>query len=54
VFTINGTTPPTLGTDVFQDNTGFNIKVPAAAVEEYIAAEGWDYYEDFISGQDDI
>lgn len=42
-------TPPTLGRSVFRSNTaGFTIKVPAASVAAYKAADGWKDYASYI------
>lgn len=42
-------TPPTLGRNVFRSNTaGFTIKVPAASVAAYKAADGWKDYASYI------
>jgi hypothetical protein len=39
------TTPPTLGSDVFEENaSGRKIYVPSASVNAYKAAEGWSTY----------
>lgn len=47
--TVLATTPPTLGTDVFNQSTstpidGLTIYVPASAVEDYKAASRWSTY----------
>ena len=43
------TTPPALGTDAFPSYTaGFTIKVPAASVAAYKAADGWKDYASYI------
>ena len=42
-------TPPALGTDAFSSDTaGFTIKVPAASVAAYKAADGWKDYASYI------
>ena len=42
-------TPPALGTDAFYtDTAGFTIKVPAASVAAYKAADGWKDYASYI------
>lgn len=42
-------TPPALGTEAFYSNTaGFTIKVPAASVATYKAADGWKDYASYI------
>lgn len=42
-------TPPTLGSSVFRSSTaGFTIKVPAASVAAYKAADGWKDYASYI------
>lgn len=42
-------TPPTLGSSVFRSSTaGFTIKVPAASVAAYKAADGWKDYANYI------
>lgn len=51
-FTINATTPPTLGEDVFMDMTTIpTIYVPVASVGTYKAAAGWSDYADKIVAQ---
>lgn len=42
------TTPPTLGKNVFTLATGSVIKVPAASVAAYKAADGWKDYASYI------
>nr|DAT31758.1 MAG TPA: leucine rich repeat protein [Caudoviricetes sp.] len=43
------TTPPALGTEAFTSETaGFTIKVPAASVAAYKAADGWKDYASYI------
>ena len=43
------TTPPALGTGAFtSDTAGFTIKVPAASVSAYKAADGWKDYASYI------
>ena len=43
------TTPPALGTGAFtSDTAGFTIKVPAASVAAYKAADGWKDYASYI------
>ena len=45
------TTPPALGIDAFSSDTaGFTIKVPAASVAAYKAADGWKDYANYIVG----
>ena len=47
------TTPPTLGTGVFDNNaTNRRIYTPTASVDTYKAAEGWSDYADAIIGYD--
>lgn len=41
-------TPPALGTDAFSDAAEFTIKVPAASVAAYKAADGWKDYASYI------
>ena len=41
-------TPPVLGTDAFSDAAEFTIKVPAASVAAYKAADGWKDYASYI------
>ena len=42
-------TPPALGFDAFSSDTaGFTIKVPAASVAAYKAADGWKDYANYI------
>ena len=44
-------TPPALGTDALYTGTaGFTIKVPAASVAAYKAADGWKDYANYIVG----
>ena len=44
-------TPPALGTDALNtDTAGFLIKVPAASVAAYKAADGWKDYANYIVG----
>ena len=44
-------TPPALGTDaLYTDTAGFTIKVPAASVAAYKAADGWKDYANYIVG----
>ena len=43
-------TPPALGTDAFSDAAEFTIKVPAASVAAYKAADGWKDYASYIVG----
>ncbi len=47
-LTVLPTTPPTLGKTVFNLATGSVIKVPAASVEAYKAADGWKDYASYI------
>ena len=49
---INATTPPTLGTNVFQyiDTSQLTIYVPDASVSAYQAASGWSTYASIIKG----
>lgn len=48
-FICKPTTPPVLGTDAFSSDTaGFTIKVPAASVAAYKAADGWKDYANYI------
>lgn len=50
-FICKPTTPPVLGTDAFSSDTaGFTIKVPAASVAAYKAADGWSVWADKIVG----
>ena len=43
------TTPPALGSNAFtSDTAGFTIKVPAASVAAYKAADGWKDYANYI------
>ena len=41
-------TPPAIGTDAFSDAAEFTIKVPAASVAAYKAADGWKDYASYI------
>ena len=41
-------TPPALGFDAFSDTAEFTIKVPAASVAAYKAADGWKDYASYI------
>ena len=43
-------TPPTLGSDAFNNNVNRNIYVPTASVDAYKVAEGWKNYADNIIG----
>ena len=47
-ITMLPTTPPTLGKNVFNLVTGSVIKVPAASVAAYKAADGWKAYASYI------
>ena len=47
-FTINATTPPTLGLSVFSSDM-ISIYVPAGSVNAYKAASGWESYSSKIS-----
>ena len=48
-FICKPTTPPALGSGAFTSNTaGFTIKVPAASVAAYKAADGWKDYANYI------
>ena len=48
-ITINRATPPTAGSTIFHDCTNLTkIKVPAANVDGYKTASGWDTYSDRI------
>ena len=47
-LTVLPTTPPTLGKTVFNLATGSVIKVPAASVAAYKAADGWKDYANYI------
>ena len=47
-LTVLPTTPPTLGRTVFNLATGSVIKVPAASVAAYKAADGWNIWADII------
>lgn len=47
-LTVLPTTPPTLGKNVFNLATGSVIKVPAASVAAYKAADGWKDYASYI------
>ena len=48
-FICKPTTPPALGTGAFSSDTaGFTIKVPAASVAAYKAADGWKDYANYI------
>ena len=49
-LTVLPTTPPTLGKNVFTLATGSVIKVPAASVAAYKAADGWSVWADKIVG----
>lgn len=46
--TVNATTPPTLGNNVFQSTNNCPIYVPANSVDAYKAAERWSTYESRI------
>lgn len=48
-FICKPTTPPALGSGAFSSETaGFTIKVPAASVAAYKAADGWKDYASYI------
>lgn len=47
-LTVLPTTPPTLGVNVFDLAAGAVIKVPAASVAAYKAADGWSTWADII------
>ena len=47
-LTVLPTTPPTLGVNVFTLAAGSVIKVPAASVAAYKAADGWKDYANYI------
>ena len=47
-LTVLPTTPPTLGVNVFTLAAGSVIKVPAASVAAYKAADGWKNYANYI------
>lgn len=47
-LTVLPTTPPTLGANVFNPAIGSVIKVPAASVAAYKAADGWKNYANYI------
>lgn len=48
-FICKPTTPPALGSGAFSSETaGFTIKVPAASVAAYKAADGWKEYASYI------
>lgn len=47
-LTVLPTTPPTFGGPAFNLATGSVIKVPAASVAAYKAADGWKEYESYI------
>ena len=47
-LTVLPTTPPTLGNTAFNLDTGSVIKVPAASVAAYKAADGWKDYASYI------
>lgn len=47
-LTVLPTTPPTLGRNVFNLAAGSVIKVPAASVAAYKAADGWKDYANYI------
>lgn len=47
-LTVLPTTPPTLGSNAFTLATGSVIKVPAASVAAYKAADGWKDYASYI------
>lgn len=52
--TVEATTPPVLGKQVFVDNDERVIYVPAESVEAYKTAEGWSDYADIIQAISDI
>lgn len=45
---IAATTPPTLGTGLFQANTNYKIYVPDASVNDYKTASNWSTWADYI------
>jgi len=47
-ITVNAITPPTLGTNVFNNTNECLIYVPAASVETYKSAIRWNTYSDRI------
>ena len=47
-ITVEATTPPTLGINVFSIGETFNIYVPAESVETYKTAENWSTYSSYI------
>ena len=47
-ITVNATTPPTLGTDVFNNTNNCPIYVPSGSLDTYKAASGWSAYADRI------
>jgi hypothetical protein len=49
-ITVNATTPPTLGTDVFNNTNNCPIYVPNESVDTYKAASGWSAYASRIQG----
>ena len=49
-ITVNATTPPTLGTDVFNNTNDCPIYVPSDSVDAYKAASGWSAYASRIQG----
>lgn len=48
-LTVRATTPPTLGTNVFQYRYLTTIKVPSASVSTYKSASGWSSYASKIT-----
>ena len=49
-ITVNATTPPILGTDVFNNTNNCPIYVPNESVDTYKAASGWSAYASRIQG----
>jgi hypothetical protein len=43
-ITVNATTPPVLGANVFDGTNDCPIYVPASSVNAYKAASSWRYY----------
>ena len=51
-ITVNATTPPDLGTNVFYNiYSNFYIRVPAASLQAYQTAPGWSNYAAYIVAQ---
>ena len=48
-ITVNAATPPTLGTNVFDNTNNCPISVPCSSYDAYVAASGWSTYASRIT-----